>query len=934
MIVIVLVLAIGSGLQEWLRLYSEGENLAALAAAESLVASDSSNCDAWAILALSARRSGWDPEVVEGYSSRAVSLDSTSSLAWASRGFALLSEDPAGSKESFGRAIELDSTMVLAWEGMARARQAEGDLDGALEAMDRALFLDSSYAPAAVGRAVVLAELGVPTEGAEFLDLWLEGRRTMPEVMLDLAELWYQAGFIDRALAVCDTLAARRPDDKGALKTKGLILERELRFGEAIKTYRALLDTDSTDLWVHGELGLCFEQLGLDDTAREWYERGLALDSSYAWAAMRMGMMERSRQNLEDALEWFDLAVEKAPDMAEAWKERGLALEDMGLYLEAAESYRAALETIPDDSWTWGELGFVLEQVGRLDEAARAYEEGVRADPDYIWGWQQRGLLYETVGEEENAVRWFRRAVGSTEPTAWILGELGSLLERRGDEDSARICYLRSIRIDSCYTFGRISLSRLMQKQGKLEQAMQHTLRYMECGGDDKIAMAEIALLHDLMGQHALADSLRMIVEGDYTDAWTTLAWSYHYSDMTDFALMAAERAVAEPPESLDSWLSLAELYASLDRPGLAESSYRRGAETDSVAAQPLVAWGNFLSDQGEYGKATRMYRRALARDSLSTDAWLFLGEALIFAGQYEEAEAALDSLLELEPGSVYGVSYMGLIRERQGRPLEALEYYLQALQGSPGYEYAEQRIEAIVDPSYDADWWRRDAAHFTASAWLDLSIERGNQEETTYKGGLEADWAMDRNGSGITLEGSGGLEERWDEEISNTAYASIRADYYLTEELYLETSSAWDRQPLTVRPWQLSSYLAAGYKSWISDWAWVAPEVGAGMVNSKWSFLDKSKRDDQWTGYVSLGIWLSKRESYLPELWIGTGFYLPPANTDDLMADGNAEISFAAWDPLSIIIGYTFEYTKEPTIPIWDNLDSETYLKLNVRLY
>ncbi|MBD3368951.1 tetratricopeptide repeat protein [Candidatus Fermentibacteria bacterium] len=934
MVAVLLILAIGSGLQEWLRLYSEGENLAALAAAESLVASDSSSSDAWALLALSARRTGETPAVVDRYSSRALALDSTSSLAWASRAFSMLEEDPEASRDLFDRAIRLDSTMTLAWEGLGRARTALGDLDGALSAMDRALSLDSSYAPAAIGRADLFAELGVPREGAEFLDLWLRDRRNVPGALLDLAELWHQAGFVEEALAACDNLASIRPSDQEALRTKGLILERENRLAEAIKVYREVLGTDSTDLWVHGELGLCFEQLGLEDKAREWYEKGLALDSSYAWAAMRLGMLDRSEQNLEKAMEWFDLAVQKAPEMVDAWKERGLALEDLGRYQEAAESYRNALEYAPRDSWIWGELGFVLEQMGRLEEAAEAYEAGVRVNPEYIWGWQQRGLLYETMGDEEGAVRWFRRAVRSTEPNAWILGELGSLLENQGDEDSARICYRRSIRLDSCYTFGRISLSRLMQRNGRFEEALEQTRRYMECGGDPEIAMTEMALLHDLMGDDAIADSLAGVVEREYTDAWATLAWSYHYSNLDDFALLAAERAEAKSPVDPDSWLSLAELYAYLDRPGLAESSYRRAAELDSVATQPLVAWGNFLSDRGDYERAARMHRRALERDSLSAEAWLFLGESLIFASKYDDAEAALDTLLKLDPGSVYAVSYLGLIRERQGRPLEAVDYYLQALESSPGYDYAEQRIETIVDPSYDADWWKSDAAEFSASAWLDMSLERGNQEESTYKGGLEATWRMDRNGSGITLEGSAGLEERDDLETSNTAYASIRAEYYLTEKIYLETSSSWDRQPLTVRPWQLSSYLAVGYKNWISDWAWFAPEMGAGMVNSKWSLLDKSREIDQWTGYVSLGIWLSKQGSYLPELWVGTGLYIPPRETDDMVADGNAEISFSAFDPVSVSVGYTFEYTKEPTIPIWDNLDSETYLKLNVRLY
>jgi hypothetical protein len=197
---------------------------------------------------------------------------------------------------------------------------------------------------------------------------------------------------------------------------------------------------------------------------------------------------------------------------------------------------------------------------------------------------------------------------------------------------------------------------------------------------------------------------------------------------------------------------------------------------------------------------------------------------------------------------------------------------------------------------------------------------------------GASLEMTYDNRGSSVTLVGGCTLEERWDREVKNTAWASLGVDYYLSEALYVEASSSWDRQPLTVRPWQISSYVACGYKRWVSDWLWAAPEIGAGLVSSSWSL--NHRRTDDVTAYGSFGLWFEKTGSWLPEIWLAGSIYLPPARTEDMVAFGDAELTFGVWKPLSVTLGYSVDYTRTPVVSEWEKYDTEVYTRIRLDLF
>jgi tetratricopeptide (TPR) repeat protein len=902
------------------------------------LASDTTSAEIWAAASLSGYRAGLiPPSEAAGMAGRALALDSTSALAWAALGTGRMDTDIEASAAAFERAIEADSQNVFAWEGFANLFERSGE--AGLAAMDARLAAEADplFGPAALEMSRSRCMLGDTIQAIYALNDFLALSPGVVPILIEKGRLLEGLGLPDSAYAAYSAALAVDSASLPALQGLGLSCETLGRWGEAVKAYRRMIGIDPGYSWAYGEMGYALESVFMPDSARAWYMRGMDADPGYAWAAFRLGLLSQGESDIEGARIWLETATRLDPLMHEAWMNRGLVEEDAGDYEAAAVFYRAALALDSTDIWTWGELGYVLSTAGRYGEAAEAFETAIGVDSSYSWGWEQRGLLFEDEGREDEAIAWYRRAwkvLDSTGmgPSPWMLGELGMLLEQAGQLDSAGICYGRSLEMDSTYSFGTLRLARLYETRGLAAEAEPLLLRYAYLADDSAVVLAELSTLWRAAGDTARADQLSaQSLEMD-PGALVSLAWSYFYTGHEDRAGEAALAARSTGVATLDGWLSLTDLYSAMEEPLEQNSCYEQASLVYPDDPALWMSWGSALSMADEYEEAEGKFLRAVELDSLSIDAWNYLGESLLFQDRFDEARSALDRALELDNSSVFAVCYLGLIEERKGDPDTALDMYLEALRLSPGYPYAEERIRSITDPSYDATWWREESSPIAASVWADISLEYGNVDHKTYSGGASSSWTYGPRGSQVLAEFHGSLERINSRRLENTAYASVEANYFLTSGLYVKCSSSWDRQPDTVRPWQISSYSSVGYKEWIREWLWISPEVGAGMVNSQW-YLEE-KKTSRLTAFFSLGIWMEKAESLLPTLWVSASCYVPPDRPEDLLASGNAEISMDLWDRLSLSIGGVLDFTNRPVFATWERLDSELYTRINVNIF
>jgi len=934
--VILLAVLTAVDMTGWRESFADGQWEISYDRAAAAVASDSTCAEAWAALSFSTVSVGRSGEASE-YAAKAVETDSLSALGWAA--LAMTSDEGAGDPmDRIGRALEIEPDLVLGLVGWAHFLIMGESYEEALEVLDRAMDIDPDWISIWLKKSEVYRYQSEFESAFETISEALEKWPRHMELMMEEAWLSELTGRYQAAEDIYRKIAAEHPEDTASLIDLGMLLEHQGMYGEAVKVYRELGRRDPDDYWCLGEMGICLETSGSTEAARNSYLEGIRINPDYAFAHYRLGLLAEDDGDPGTAIEWYSRCVDADPGFVEAWVAMGLIYEDMMDYPSAERMYTRALDTDPGYSWAWGELGLVLEQQGKTREAGEAYEAGIAADSNYIWAWEQRGLLLEDQEELREAAEWYTSAVASAEdPGVWLLGELGFVLEQLGKDDSASVYYSRAIALDSTYTFGLQRLAPIMSRSGKHDEALDLWSTYDEAGGYASTSMAERTLIYEEIGMEDRADSLRTVLSQEYPFAWVDLAWTYTLAD-PGISLELARRAEveADPHGDIELWLLLAGLFSELDQVSDADRSYDVASTLAPDSIDVWLEWGYFLFDEDREEEAAEKYMNAIRIDSLSFSAWSGLGEALLFADRYDEALEALEHSLELSPGSPWVYAYIGLAWEQKGDSDRAMDHYFQALSLSPGYDYAESRIRGITDTAYDPDWNRRRSRRFNATVYVDTRVDNGNVRERDYSAGLEVSYQYDAAGSEAVLEADYRLIETSKDYATDYTWTSITAsiDRVLDDHFTVTASSSWDRQPGTVRPWQISSYLSFGYKKWVLYWLWFSPSLGIGQVNTHWASGVANERTDRTTFYGSMSLWLEKEGSSIPSLWLWGNFYLPPEDPENMLMNGLAELTFEMWDPLSLTLGYSVGYTRTPVYDFWEKYDKEFYSRLNLRLF
>ena len=133
-------------------------------------------------------------------------------------------------------------------------------------------------------------------------------------------------------------------------------------------------------------------ELAREMDAADWYELGCELHD---------GEPDSARESYERAL-----ALD--PALCDAHVNLGCILHDAGKLADAEAHYRAALALRPGDSVAWFDLGVVLEDQERLAEARSAYEASLGCDPACADAHYNLARVHDRLGETAAALRHLR----------------------------------------------------------------------------------------------------------------------------------------------------------------------------------------------------------------------------------------------------------------------------------------------------------------------------------------------------------------------------------------------------------------------------------------------------------------------------------------------------------------------------------------------
>lgn len=182
--------------------------------------------------------------------------------------------------------------------------------------------------------------------------------------------------------------------------------------------------------------------------------------------------------------------------------------------------------------------------------------------------------------------------------------------------------------------------------------------------------------------------------------AWLNLGLGWHHSPpvAAEHAREALQRALALEPQQPDALVLLGVIAGSFERDArAAAAAFGQAIALAPASAFALQAFGSHLVQRGEFARAEAMLTQARRLDPMYINARMAMVNLRLGQGRLAEAQAELEALADLAPGTLGMLGLQGLMALEQGRHDEAVACYRQACAAAPGHANAVASLAAAL---------------------------------------------------------------------------------------------------------------------------------------------------------------------------------------------------------------------------------------------
>ena len=494
------------------------------------------------------------------------------------------------------------------------------------------------------------------------------------QVYQNLGFLHVKRGNPERALAVADSGLARDSTHVPLLRIKAQALYAQEEYQELLETYRRLyaLRPEKLDIALgYGEVLVANQQmqkaykhykslLEKYPDNRKVYEALIRLNERGMNYQGKVGVLKKMRKRFPDDTSIVNRMAETYTTIRE-WGEARSAYDTLrmmtgdtlntGLAIArtferqdslggAEEHYRRLYDDFPENIQVLQRYGEVLEEREQWNRALEIYRQYLSRKQDG-YGYRHLGWNYEQTGEDTEAEEAYLKSleVGALHPLP--LYRLARMVQSDGELDSALILGKKAI---------RQSLQRLAEQQ----RAAQKNLQALKQGGDlsgsyetrtrlenyNQLAKDVFGFLSEAFPMEMSEPVITGLLE-EYPDSGRLYYLTGRYYEnhaQIDQAVDHLTQAVKLSSNLTGAHLMLGEIYFARRKTEKAIQSFRRVLSLDPQNTQAYNMLLEIHEQQGTLGKLCDRWLalyRANSRNSVLRE---YLMEALHKAGRYDEA--------------------------------------------------------------------------------------------------------------------------------------------------------------------------------------------------------------------------------------------------------------------------------------------------------
>ena len=393
--------------------------------------------------------------------------------------------------------LRRDPNNLAALLDLIRAKEGNGDIEGAVAMAERALSLDPEYTQTYMHLARLEAQREELGRAVELTDIAIEKDPINPELQVLKANFLNRMGKHEETEAVLKaTLADHADHPRTNAIYAHLVESRQGKWDEAeARLLRSLeIDPFQDQTWLF--LGRVQQRLGKLETAEQSFRQGLTRrpDNSDLHGALGNLLARLGRPN--EAIPQLQEAIRLSEKFrTEFHVSLGGMFAEQGRLEEAQREYDKVLAVEPSHPGARNNKAIAFYRLGRLDEADALLRDVVQEFPKHADAHNNLAAIAVDQQRWQEAIQHSRRTLDLAPRLVEAWNNLGIGLEETGKLGEAEEAYGKALELDPNYWPAYFNTGLLRKKTEQTDaalEAFEEVLARVPNHGDTHLELGEL----------------------------------------------------------------------------------------------------------------------------------------------------------------------------------------------------------------------------------------------------------------------------------------------------------------------------------------------------------------------------------------------------------------------------------------------------------
>jgi tetratricopeptide (TPR) repeat protein len=209
--------------------------------------------------------------------------------------------------------------------------------------------------------------------------------------------------------------------------------------------------------------------------ALKFFNKALALDSTFSRAYYMKGLTLKKLRKYNDAIEAYQAAIRHNPTYDDAYFALGKIYSAIGKVDDAIATYQKAFENNPTSYKAYYEMGVLyLNKKRNYSKAAEAFRQATQIKPDYGKAFYSLGVSMTELGKYYDAIMALESAVALREKWAAPYFRLAVIYNKKGQPVKAKKAAANALKYKRNYAPAAYEAGKASKALGQFTEAINY----------------------------------------------------------------------------------------------------------------------------------------------------------------------------------------------------------------------------------------------------------------------------------------------------------------------------------------------------------------------------------------------------------------------------------------------------------------------------